>query len=397
MYNAFADKKDHPATRHVPAGERGSVDSTVPHTTHGRIEELTSVVRLAHQVPSSASMRGGRKNRVESWGLLPCVHFGRFAARGTLAPRRCICKDSGCAVANGQLYGALATAMGAWPCDLCRQHEDPTNPQFPGGRLIFKMLSRGLGSSARIVLIMLGNGMHFTLIGLRGGIEGFRRRNWPSSPRGYFVASCREPAIYAGLDPPRGACARLRALGQLHLGRLIAFPLLAEPWAWTVLRLLLGFCMSGIYVVAESCLNSAATNETRGKVLSAYMMGRRHWHHRGAGVFWRLGDAGTSVLFIGASILVSISFAPILLSMIPAPRSNDAANVPCAIFSRARRLARSHLPAGQVYATQLGMGAVFGTQIGSTGQIALFIAMLFAGLVLQYPLAGCRIRWIGAS
>ena len=24
-----------------------------------------------------------------------------------------------------------------------------------------------------VVLIMLGNGMHFTLIGLRGGIEGF--------------------------------------------------------------------------------------------------------------------------------------------------------------------------------------------------------------------------------
>jgi MFS family permease len=36
----------------------------------------------------------------------------------------------------------------------------------------------------------------------------------------------------------------------------------------------------------------------------------------------------------------------------------------------------------------LGMGAVFGTQIGlTTDQIALFIAMLFAGaLVLQYPI-----------
>jgi MFS family permease len=43
---------------------------------------------------------------------------------------------------------------------------------------------------------------------------------------------------------------------------------------------------------------------------------------------------------------------------------------------------------GSVYATQSGMGAVFGTQIGlSTEQIALFIAMLFAGaLVLQYPI-----------
>lgn len=43
---------------------------------------------------------------------------------------------------------------------------------------------------------------------------------------------------------------------------------------------------------------------------------------------------------------------------------------------------------GSVYATQSGMGAVYGTQIGlSADQIALFIAMLFAGaLVLQYPI-----------
>ena len=43
---------------------------------------------------------------------------------------------------------------------------------------------------------------------------------------------------------------------------------------------------------------------------------------------------------------------------------------------------------GSVYATQSGMGAVFGTLIGMTAaEISLFIAMLFAGaLVLQYPI-----------
>lgn len=43
---------------------------------------------------------------------------------------------------------------------------------------------------------------------------------------------------------------------------------------------------------------------------------------------------------------------------------------------------------GGVYATQSGMGAVFGTKIDMTaGQISLFVAMLFAGaLVLQYPI-----------
>ena len=38
-----------------------------------------------------------------------------------------------------------------------------------------------------IVLIMLGNGMHFTLIGLRGGIEGFSASELAIVTSGYFV------------------------------------------------------------------------------------------------------------------------------------------------------------------------------------------------------------------
>ncbi|MDX1572324.1 MAG: MFS transporter, partial [Xanthomonadales bacterium] len=38
-----------------------------------------------------------------------------------------------------------------------------------------------------IVFIMLGNGMHFTLIGLRGGIEGFSAAELAVVTSGYFM------------------------------------------------------------------------------------------------------------------------------------------------------------------------------------------------------------------
>jgi MFS family permease len=169
---------------------------------------------------------------------------------------------------------------------------------------------------------------------------------------------------------------------------LIAFPLITEPWAWSILRLLVGFCMSGIYVTAESWLNDASTNETRGKVLSAYMMAQTLGIIGAQGLL-TLGDAQTSVLFIGASILVSISFAPILLS---------ATQAPTVVVARPMLLRQLFVSSplgtvgifllGSAYATQTGMGAVFGSQIGLTAsQIALFVAMLFAGaLLLQYPI-----------
>ena len=123
-----------------------------------------------------------------------------------------------------------------------------------------------------IVLIMLGNGMHFTLIGLRGEIEGFSSQELAIVTSGYFAGFLLGARLTPVLLRRVGHVRVFAALGSFMSAGLIAFTLLAEPWSWTALRLLVGFCMSGIYVTAESWLNEAATNETRGKVLSAYMI-----------------------------------------------------------------------------------------------------------------------------
>jgi MFS family permease len=102
-----------------------------------------------------------------------------------------------------------------------------------------------------------------------------------------------------------------------------------------------------------------------------------------------LGDAATSVLFIVASILVSISFAPILLTVSAIPVVEVARPMPLrGLFTSSPLGTVGIFLLGSVYATQSGMGAVFGSQIGlSVNQIALFVAMLFAGaLLLQYPI-----------
>ncbi|SES40754.1 Predicted arabinose efflux permease, MFS family [Tranquillimonas rosea] len=239
-----------------------------------------------------------------------------------------------------------------------------------------------------IVLIMLGNGMHFTLIGLRGGIEGFSAAELSIITSGYFAGFLSGARLGPVLIRRVGHVRVFAALGSFMSAGLIAFPLLTDPWSWTVLRLLIGFCMSGIYVTAESWLNDASTNENRGKVLAAYMIAQT-LGIIGAQALLNLGDAATSALFIGASILVSVSFAPILLSVSPVPAAQVARPMPLRDLFRGSPLGTVGIFfLGGVYATQSGMGAVFGTQIDMTAaQISLFVAMLFAGaLVLQYPI-----------
>ncbi|MEE4346845.1 MAG: MFS transporter, partial [Paracoccaceae bacterium] len=52
---------------------------------------------------------------------------------------------------------------------------------------MIKVLSSIWALLLGVVLIMLGNGMHFTLIGLRGGIEGFSPTELAVVTSGYFL------------------------------------------------------------------------------------------------------------------------------------------------------------------------------------------------------------------
>jgi MFS family permease len=253
---------------------------------------------------------------------------------------------------------------------------------------LFKVLLSIWALLLGIVLIMLGNGMQFTLIGLRGDIEGFSSHELAVVTSGYFAGFL----LGARLTPPMirrvGHVRVFAALGSFMSAGLIAFALLAEPWAWTALRVLVGFCMSGIYVTAESWLNETATNETRGKVLAAYMIAQTLGIIGAQGLL-TLGDAGTASLFIVASILVSISFAPVLLSVSPTPMTEVAQPMSLrALFASSPLGTVGIFLLGGIYATQAGMGAVYGAQIGlSADAIALFVAMLFAGaLLFQYPI-----------
>ena len=110
---------------------------------------------------------------------------------------------------------------------------------------MFKVLSGIWALLLGIVLIMLGNGMHFTLIGLRGGLEGFSATELAIVTSGYFIGFLSGARLTPSLIRNVGHVRVFAALGSFMSAGLIAFPLLVEPWAWTLLRVLVGFCMSG--------------------------------------------------------------------------------------------------------------------------------------------------------
>lgn len=239
-----------------------------------------------------------------------------------------------------------------------------------------------------IFFIMLGNSMHFTLVGLRGDIENFSAGALAIVTSAYFGGFLLGARTAPKLIQRVGHIRVFAAVGSFLSAGLIALPLVVDPWVWTLLRTLIGFCMAGIYVTAESWLNAEATNENRGTILSIYMIAQTLGMISAQGLLM-LGDASTASLFIVASILVSISFGPILLSVSSTPAVEMSRSMPLRNLVRTAPLGTVGVFfLGTIFATQAGMGPVFASQIGlSAQQVSLFMAILFVGpLLFQVPI-----------
>ncbi len=239
-----------------------------------------------------------------------------------------------------------------------------------------------------LALLMLGNGMQNTLLGIRGNIEGFSTLELSVVMSGYFAGFLIASKIAPVMIRRVGHLRVFAALGSLISATIILYPAIAEPWAWVLLRVLIGFCFCGVYIAAESWLNAAATNETRGKALSLYMIVQMLGIVAAQGVV-TAGDPSGFILFIVPSVLVSISFAPILLAATPAPPFESTKSM-----SLGRLWATSPLGCvsvfliGGVISGQFTMSAVYGGVVGlSVAQISAFIAAIYmGGLIFQFPI-----------
>ncbi|PJE29519.1 putative MFS-type transporter YcaD [Pseudooceanicola marinus] len=239
-----------------------------------------------------------------------------------------------------------------------------------------------------LMLLMLGNGLQGTLLGVRGEIEGFSTFQMSLVMSAYFAGFLGGSRMAPEMIRRVGHVRVFAALASFISAVLILYPAFPNPWAWSVERVIIGFCFSGVYVVAESWLNNAATNETRGQSLALYMFVQVLGIMAAQGVLL-LGDPAGFVLFIVPSVLVSISFAPILLSISPTPAFDSTRPMSLKeLFHTSPLSFVGVFLVGGAFSAQFGMAAVFGTQAElSLPQISLFITMFYVGAVVTlYPL-----------
>ncbi|SLN29644.1 putative MFS-type transporter YcaD [Roseivivax jejudonensis] len=239
-----------------------------------------------------------------------------------------------------------------------------------------------------ILLLMVGNGLQGSLMGVRGGAAGFSPFVMSVVISAYFLGFMIASRITPELIRRVGHVRVFAALGSLISGALIVFPIIEHPSVWIAMRVLLGFAFCGVYVTSESWINNAASNDTRGQSMSLYMI-TQMVGIIAAQALLVVPDPSGFLLFIIPSVLVSISFAPILLAISPTPafESTKPMNILKLFHTSPLGFVGMSLM-GAVFALQFGMSAVFATVAGLTlQQTSIFVAAFYVGaLICQYPL-----------
>lgn len=238
-----------------------------------------------------------------------------------------------------------------------------------------------------IALLMLGTGLQGSLLGLRASLEGFSTTTvgivMSSYYLGYLLGSMRAPRLVSSV----GHIRVFAAFASIASSTVLLHSLLIEPFGWTLIRIVSGFCMAGLFVVAESWLNEGATNETRGSLLSIYMV--VVYGGMGAGqLLLNAADPGGFELFIITSVLVSVALVPAALSVRSAPVVPSPSHVTLGQVFRAAPLGVvGSVLAGTASGALFGVGVVYARLAGLTlGQTSVFMLVaILGGAALQWP------------
>jgi len=236
-------------------------------------------------------------------------------------------------------------------------------------------------------LIMLGNGLQGTLLGVRATMEEFSTLVIGVMMSGYFIGMIIGSVLTPRLIKRVGHIRVFAALASLASISILAHGLYIESWVWTLMRVLTGICFAGLYVVTESWLNDRTSNETRGQMLSVYMLVGTLG--LGAGQFLlNYRDPVLLDLFIIVSVFISVGVIPVLLTARPAPSFESAGVMSLRELYRASPFAVvNNALVGMVQGTIIGFGAVYAAEVlPGIELVPLFLSSFLLGsLIFQWP------------
>lgn len=239
-----------------------------------------------------------------------------------------------------------------------------------------------------IGVILAGNGLIGTLLGVRGGMEGFSSAVLGLIMAGYFGGFVAGTFIVPPMINRVGHVRSFAALASLCSITVLLHGLFPNEVVWFLARVSNGICIVGVYIVIESWLNQITSNAQRGQIFSVYMTTTL----MGLGIGQMLllaGEISTLQLFVLASALMSLGLVPVALTPVPEPPIIKTHRLGMGKLYRTSPLGVvGALFAGVSTGAFWGLGPVMANAIGlDAGGVSGFMALtILGGIVLLWPI-----------
>jgi MFS family permease len=238
-----------------------------------------------------------------------------------------------------------------------------------------------------VALLMLGSGLLGLVLPIRLSSEAVPTSITGLVMSGYY-AGLVLGALYGKAFIARvGHIRAFAAFAAIVSSSSLLHALWFDPWAWMGLRILIGFCMAALFAAIESWLNEKSGNESRGQVLSLYMI--TSYLATGSGqLLVNLWEVDGVEPFLLIAILTSLSLVPVTLTRVAGP---EIAREKPLSFLELYRISPvgvlGSFSSGLIQGAFYGLAAVFARGIGmSVFEVSLFVgSAVFGGLLLQWP------------
>ena len=237
-------------------------------------------------------------------------------------------------------------------------------------------------------VLIIAHGLQGNLLGLRAVLENFNIIATGALMSGYFIGYFVGANVVPTLVSKVGHIRVFAAFASTASLSILLHSVIVDPYVWIFGRFVTGFSIISIFVVVESWLNDRATNRTRGKVLSIYMI--ITFMGIGLGTLLLNFNSPTNYEpFILVSLLLSIALVPILLTKRKPPTFKKISRIKIKELYKISPLGTfSMFCVGFIHPAIFTMGAVYGALMNfSVLEISLYLFLItLAGALFQWPI-----------
>lgn len=237
-------------------------------------------------------------------------------------------------------------------------------------------------------VLLGGNGLLGTLLGVRASAEGFTDAATGGVMSAYFLAFILGTFVCPPIIRRVGHIRAFAAMGAVASAVAIVHVLLVHPLVWGVLRAVNGITMVGLFMVMESWLNALAPNERRGRIFATYTTVNLTAMAAGQ-LLLATNNISGFTLFGLVAILYSLALVPVALTNVREPTPVDVPHLHLrGLYSVSPLGFIGTMISGLSQGAFWGMGAVFAHGIGMTasGIAAFMSATIVGGALLQWPI-----------